>query len=228
MPDKRPCWWVGAGLFLSVFIVVTSAHSSNETTDSAALDLPASECVFSGNFQQQRVLDGLPEPLQSNGVFFYHCKHGIIWSTQAPIAEALVLRSNGSGFLLKDSQSKNLKSRQSKFLGKLLNDLMGSDPASIASQFDVERLDPQIRKYHLTPKKRAIKRGIKGITILLPNDNELDQKPAVITVIDRNAQATEIQSTRDEVFSVEHDAASSCDSAAGIAQQSCTLLLGRE
>lgn len=209
-------------------IVATPAHSSGETIESVTLDLPASECVFSGSFKQNRVLDSLPEPLQSNGVFFYHCEYGIIWSTQTPIAEALVLKRDGSGFLLRDSQSKNLKSRQSKFLGKLLNDLMGSDPASIESQFAIERLDPAMRKYHLTPKKRAIKRGVKAITISLPNDDELDQKAAVITIIDRNAQATEIRSSRDEVFSVDHNAATSCDSAAGIAQQSCALLLGLE
>lgn len=228
MVDTRRYLLIGLSLILSMSVLTTSSHSSSESTYTSTLDLPAHTCVFSGAFEQNLVLDSLATPLRSNGLFFYHCKHGVIWSTQTPIAETLVLKRDGSGFVVKNSQSKKLRSRQSKFLGSLLNDLMGSDPASIESQFNIERLDPDLRKYHLIPKKRAIKRRIKGITISLPNDKMLDQNPVVIKISDRNTQQTEIQSTRNNVFPINDDPAKACHDAAGITQRSCSLLLGFE
>lgn len=215
-------------LFATGSVLLSSGTLLSSSTALAQIDLPVSECAFSGTFEQDKALRGLSEPLRSTGTFFYHCQHGVIWSTTIPLAETLVLKRDGGGFVIRDLHTTKLQSRHGKFLGGLLNNLMGSNVAAIEKQFEVERLEPNTRKYQLTPKKRALKRGVKQIAVTMPNDDELDTGAVLINITDRNAQQTEIRSIRSKVFTASDDASAQCQSVAGLSKQSCKRLLGQE
>jgi len=216
------------GFAFSVLLLATSTARSANNVDQTKIDFPASECVFAGKFTQTKKLQGLATPLQSSGAFYYHCQHGVIWSTTSPLNETLVLKRDGTGVMLVDSRSTKLKSRQSRFLGNLINDLMGANISSLEKSFVIERFSTTTQKYMLTPKNRSLKRAIKSINIDLLSDEELSVGRVIISIIDRNAQQTEIHSIRDKVFSSEDEALPQCHSDTALSQQSCAQLLGRD
>jgi len=216
------------GFAFSVLLLATSTARSANNVDQTKIDFPASECVFAGKFTQTKTLQGLATPLQSSGAFYYHCQHGVIWSTTSPTNETLVLKRDGTGVMLVDSRTTKLKSRQSRFLGNLINDLMGANISSLKKSFVIERLSTTAQKYALTPKNRSLKRGIKAINIDMLRNDKLSFDSVVISILDRNAQQTEIRSIRDKVFSPTDEALPQCQLDTGLSQQSCARLLGRD
>jgi len=213
------------GLSLGKIASVNANDSAIDNITSNTINLPASECVFYGTFEQKQELASLDKPLHSNGVFFYHCDYGVIWSTKTPIYETLVLKADGTGAVIKESQTHKLKSQHSRFLGTLLNGLMGSDVDSVKAQFDIEQLEAGTPKYLLKPKKRRIRRAIKKVVISMPKDQDPSVEAVTISITDRNSQLTEIRSYRNTVFSRTDEPLSQCHQGSSLSKESCQQLL---
>lgn len=181
------------------------------------LPLDKSDCEFSGTFAQSKFIDGLDTPLNSTGQFYHHCNYGVIWSTLEPIEQTLVMQKAGKGFLIDQSGTKKLSSRQAKFLNKLLNDLMGADQQLLAKQFEITSIDKN--HFQLLPITRKLKRGVKQIELLF-SDASL-----TIDVIDRNSQRTEIITKQTRSFNIEsqrENTEENCDTL--LSEPSCSLL----
>ena len=183
----------------------------------SATDLPFKQppCEFSGAFTQNKFISALDAPLSSTGRFYHHCNYGVIWSTLEPIQQTLVMQKAGNGFLVDQSGHKKLTSRQSKFLNKLLNDLMGADPDLLTQQFKINEVSEN--HFELKPSTRRLKRGVKQIELQF-NDESL-----TINIIDRNSQRTEIITKQDNVFELGTITEQNCE--ASIKEAPCSLLL---
>ncbi len=203
------------------------AALSLSAANAVEIDLPKNECSFAGAFVQTKALPALPKPVLSKGVFYYHCQHGVIWSTTEPTAEALVLNKSGHGATVTGNQIKPLKSRQGKFLSSLLNNLMAGNTQALQKKFVIEQPDENNRAYTLTPKKRSLKRGVKQIAVSIPDDANLDSSQIEIVILDRNAQTTEIRSQRTQVFDAAEPALNACQAAILTLTKACGQLIER-
>ena len=211
-------------------IVALCAISSHLFANDLGL-APPSSCVFSGSFEQSKSLTGLPNPLESNGTFFFHCDLGVVWKTVTPIQETLVLNNSGQSYKVADSQEIPLTSSQSKILGELMNGLIGGNSSYIIEQFEVlsnpEHIGQPSAHIHLllVPKKRRIKRALQRIELALPTpDQSLITEQVSISMLDRNQQWTHIKSTKLLDFGNDEDAILRCYDLKAITAQECALL----
>lgn len=133
--------------------------------DEAYLPQPPS-CESSGFFQQQRQVKGLPLPLVSEGRFYHHCEQGIIWQTDQPVHETLVLHRNGKTYQLQEGKSSELSGRFGRVLSAILNGMMSGDNAMLTRLFYIEQ--QMENEWHLQPKKRSLRRGLDHINLVLP------------------------------------------------------------
>lgn len=106
-------------------------------TDRLAQKLSSSDCSFAGGFAQSKQLAGLNQPLMSEGAFYYHCQHGVIWKTVSPSESSLVFSKTGAAYRVEDGEVHKLGTRQGRVLGQLLNDLIGGDVAALEKQFEI-------------------------------------------------------------------------------------------
>ncbi|WP_170131985.1 LolA family protein [Arenicella xantha] len=193
--------------------------NSIETSQDVPLPLSNQTCSFAGHFSQQRLLSGIPTPLESAGYFYFHCEHGVVWSTAAPIAEALVLQKGGAGYIVKDNTFQKLSSRQHKFLGDLLNSLMAGEQDELSKRFTIALL-PDASVYRLTPKQRSLQRGISHIDLKL----NVELATVQLTIVDRNQQHTIIESTQDTQFNNDQEPVEACASVESLRLAICQLL----
>lgn len=172
----------------------TFSSESDLSQGLATFGLQQNDCQFAGTFEQVKQLDGLDQGLTSTGVFYHHCEQGVIWSTLTPALETLVMRRDGKGFVITNTDQTQLKSRQGKFLSSLLNSLMSGDQDAIEQQFEITTMASGA--VTLKPKKRTLKRAIKTIEV----NKSLDNKNVDINIIDRNFQKTHISSIQTQLF----------------------------
>lgn len=159
-----------------------------EQTDSAWSLVAPQECRFSGEFSQQKLLQGLDQALVSKGVFFYDCDLGIIWKTISPNTESLVLNKTGDSYIVKRLKIETIQSQQNKFISQLIMALVSADEAYLSSTFESSRVDHN--KVILTPTNRRLKRAIQSITLSETTVGEIS-----FDMLDQNQQTTSIVST---------------------------------
>lgn len=177
-------------LLLSLSSALLPNTASAEPENSAEpLSFPEAPCSFGGEFTQEKFLTGLPESVSSSGHFFFHCEKGVIWSTDSPIQEALILRQDGKSLIRKDVQTKRLKGRQARFIGKLIRQLIAANTEAIHADFEVEHKDGG---FLLKPKKKSLRRAIQHINLSWHEKNNDEQATVVISILDRNDQKTKI------------------------------------
>ncbi|NNC99179.1 MAG: hypothetical protein HKN85_03260 [Gammaproteobacteria bacterium] len=210
---------------ISLFTVSTCVLANNP------IITPSQSCVFSGTFQQNKSLAGLPTAVRSSGTFFYHCKVGVIWKTVAPIEETLVLNRDGDSYQVKDGLTTSLASRQGRLLGELINSLIGRDQLFISEHFDVSEIavdsagDAARSGVLLTPKENRIKRVFKRIELIQPApDAAAEADQVTISMLDRNEQWTRIESTKLADFGDHSDAIEHCFDQHAITAAECKLL----
>ncbi|MEM6484269.1 MAG: hypothetical protein AAF662_04710 [Pseudomonadota bacterium] len=122
-------------------------------------------------------------PLKSSGHFFEDCKAGVIWATREPITESLIVRRDGSSFLIQEHNESKLRSAPAKRMARLLLSLVGGDPSELEKRFSiaatgespVSNLSKQARSsesdaseesgWVLTPKSGRVARAISHITL---------------------------------------------------------------
>ncbi len=184
------------GLFLSP---ITHSRPLSDQEPPDVLD--NKDCYFIGSFTQQKSLSGLSTLAESAGQFIYSCDRGVIWSTNTPELETLVLKSETTtskaiAYRLVDGLVERLKSRQSRFLTELIMNLMSSDQTGIASSFTAEKNEDGSAT--LVPKKRQLKRAIKKISFSKLTDKQfgVGQSGIRIVIIDRNLEKTVIEAVR--------------------------------
>lgn len=222
-------------LVLTTFVLLILGVSAPvlSLSSSEAFSLKQEHCQFGGTFEQLKHIDGIDQDIRSTGVFYHHCAKGVIWSSTQPLPETLVMRRDGTGFIVtkneqnKDEQ-KQLKSRQGKFLSTLLNSLMSGDQSAIEAQFSLDTSNANV--VTLTPKKRSLKRAIKFIDVR----RSLEKNSVSITIVDRNFQKTKINSVQTQFFDNELFL-QNCQASINVAStnkspsnliSSCALLLG--
>lgn len=184
--------------------------------------LAPSECRFSGEFSQQQSLQGLETPLQSDGVFFYDCGHGIIWKTSSPIIESMVLNQLGNSYLVKRLKIETIQSEQNKLLSELIMALVGADKDYLSKLFDVSSDKPN--QLLLTPSNRRLKRAIDSISIVMqPASNEKSEQ-ITFAMVDRNQQTTSIVSTKLLSYGKDTDTLANCIAQPELSELECGLL----
>lgn len=210
----------------------TSVAETSSTQD--ALPLPDAACSYAGNFTQDRYLSGITEPIRTAGQFYFHCEVGVVWATQEPIQDVLILHRNGRGLQVSpDQAAQKLKSRQSKFLGQLLTTLMAGDQAALRELFEISALETD-QQYRLTPRQRKLKRGIQTLVLDLSqlkpvrdlDDNSENNSTLGIEILDRNDQTTRIAATQTRQFEPSDNAAAQCASMTDLDAEHCDLLFG--
>ena len=141
---------------------------SQVSTHVSALDSLPKHCHFSAKFDQQKTLKSLPIPLKSTGQIYFSCNDGLIWETQAPIRESLILTRSEyqfkqQGLLSQTNGLEVLDSIESRFLSRLLIGLMSSDKNYIEKTFEISSLNTA--EFILKPKDQFISKAIKTVQI---------------------------------------------------------------
>lgn len=153
-------------LFRSIFLTLLLSGGvllpSAAATASSTAFLP-SQCYMSGSYTQLRELEGLDSAIETTGKFLYSCEHGLIWQTRTPEPELLIYTRSKQNYLVHpDHKVEATQSRAHRYLGSLLNNLIGGDSNKIDKDFSSEVNDQSLT---LSPKKRAMKRFLKTIRI---------------------------------------------------------------
>jgi hypothetical protein len=156
--------------------------------DSLATYLPES-CYHSGQYQQQKNLRGLENPLLSQGSFVFNCNQGLIWHTQSPIVETIVYKTKGKHFILHEGASAQvLSSKIHQSLGKTLNNLIGGNSAYLQQTFTFIQNQQGLV---LTPKKQHMKNFLKSLNIEKKSDGVTitlllaENETTIIRIFDR-------------------------------------------
>lgn len=218
------------GFYLSLVFTVDAA-AVDEKVGQDSVSLAQEECRFSGRFQQQKHIAGLTQPATSEGKFLYDCEQGVVWATQQPELDVLVLKVGSvkqkpKAYRLIDDQINALKGRQSRFLAEFIMSLMAADKTPLNSAFKIQSQDAG--GLLLTPKKRQLKRAIKQIEVSensATETNALPSRAITIAITDRNHQRTVIMAQKQ--LPVAQHTLSSCESYIGVTAV-CELLLAEE
>jgi len=174
---------------ICLFLLSITAHTSH----AAALDTLPKHCHFSSKFDQEKRLKSLPVPLKSSGRMYFSCQAGLIWQTQVPIQESLILTNSDYHFKqLSESNSLDKKSATTieildsveiRFLSRLLIGLMSADKDYINNNFTVK--ETTARSFELTPSDTFISKAINTVNIQRPHDEDslnitIDQKDGTV------------------------------------------------
>lgn len=130
--------------------------------DSVSSHLP-SDCTHSGVYYQEKTVEGMARPLQTQGDYIFHCEQGLIWHTASPVTETAVYRTTGDHWLLDaDGSAARLDGRLHKSLGNLLNRLVGGDATWLQRYFHIAADSDGLE---LHPRQSSMRRAIKRIHI---------------------------------------------------------------
>lgn len=162
------------------------------------LDKLPKQCHFSSKFEQTKTLATLPVPLLSSGELYFSCNYGLIWQTQRPIQEALILTKKNYHFqeLTQGSEKslQSLESLQTQFLSNLLIGLMSADQDYIRKTFNIEEVDK--KSFQLIPLNNSLKRAIEKITI----QNQRESKELNIDILQTDETKIQIRSHSPVIF----------------------------
>ena len=87
---------------LLFFAQGTIAQENTGSKEALLSNMFPTSCSFSGQFSQQKNIEGLPVPLISNGDFFFSCDLGLIWSTDTPFIEAILYANAANSYRIND------------------------------------------------------------------------------------------------------------------------------
>lgn len=143
-----------------------------------------------GDFQQQKQLAMLPQPLRSNGAFLYSRQHGLLWHTLAPLESRMLFTQQGINNLDQPQSNPQGAAQQAamRLFSQLFFALVSADLAQLSDYFEIEgeNLTEQWR-LQLTPKPGDVARAIQQLE--LRGDSQLQQ----VMFVDNNGDQTTIQ-----------------------------------
>lgn len=154
---------------LSLFIIplLFSLLAQADSPQTAAPDIKdflPQQCFFSGQFTQNRHIESIPTPLESQGNFLFSCKHGLIWHTGLPTHETVIYTNGKKHFQVDgDGRIEPLQGRLHGNMALLLNGLMGADVNYLEKYFSFGAIE--LDNVELQPKKKNMRRFIEQLKL---------------------------------------------------------------
>lgn len=174
-------------------------------------------CQSHGSFLQKRQVKGLPLALQSTGVFFNHCDQGVIWATQSPVEETLVIRSKRPSLIVENGKQRVLKGYAGQLMSRVIHAMMNGQLASLQKDFEIRQDNPNA--WSLRPKKSRLRRALQRIEFTLEGNR------VRVSMLDRDELRTDIELDDQPVSDPE---LTSCAQLTGLLPSLCGLLLPGE
>jgi len=179
----------------TVFIFLALSCLPLQLAFADPLDSLPQHCHFSSQFKQTKSLVSLPVPLKSSGNIYFSCQAGLIWQTQLPIQEELVLTQRSVHFQYSQTnQLETINSLQTQFLSKLLIGLISVNKSYINETFSVETLSEN--QFKLTPNNNKVKKAIESINISLVSAKQ----ELLIDILQKDQTKISIRSFSPSVF----------------------------
>ncbi len=178
------------------------AIASSEDTISHIEKILPSNCVFSGDFIQEKTIETLTTPLLSSGKLFFSCQHGLIWKTEQPFPESVIYTPVNLHYRhMPDEQVVPLNGPQHNYLANFLLDLLRADTASIQNNFLIEVVESSTneKRVMLSPTDSFIKKGLNNILLEKIHNNQ--ETLLNITITDIKKQNTKISIKNFKIFS---------------------------
>lgn len=137
-----------------------------------------------GEFRQTKTLGMLPQPIVSSGAFEFSQQQGIVWQTQQPLQNTLILKPVDATSLRDQSQ----KQTQNHLVGDLFMRLLTGDFTQLQQWFTLKVSgEQQAWTITLIPLSDALATYIKTITIAGGNYSES------IIIEEQNGDRSDIQ-----------------------------------
>lgn len=152
-----------------LFSSIAQADSSQTAAPDVKDFLPR-QCYFSGRFAQNRNVESIPAPLESQGEFLFSCDHGLIWHTGLPTRETIIYTNSKKHYLVDaDGKMEPLKGRLHANMALLLNGLMGADVHYLEKYFSFITTEPD--NIELQPKKKNMRKFIEQLDLRKHGDS---------------------------------------------------------
>ncbi|MCS3902359.1 hypothetical protein J2T55_000355 [Methylohalomonas lacus] len=114
---------------------------------------------ISGEFSLERRLNHFEAPLRSHGRFILSAEHGLLWQTEVPVKQTLILSGRSLSRLTADGEVEALTSDSDRVgqYTQLINKLLNGDWSAIESRFHLEDSGSDTDRWHktLTPDEQG-------------------------------------------------------------------------
>lgn len=160
-------------LVFGLFTQFAFAQSVNKPSSVLTIEKLAAhlgvKAFQSGQFSQQRTLQGFSRKLQSSGRFYFWRDHGLYWETQKPFFRALSY--GGDQVVGWDVDGQVVSQQRTGIIqlqvNKVLMAMLGADLVKLQQLFNVElnATGDQRWRLQLTPRDLAVAKGIKSIEL---------------------------------------------------------------
>ena len=159
-------------------------------------------CHFSGQFQQQKHVEGIAFPLVSSGDFFYSCDLGLVWNTQKPFQDAMLYANASASFRVNEQgEIEPLTGTARYIMSSVFIRLLEGDTAYFAEEFDVS-FDSATGTTVLIPNGEFMRRGLQQIAVQkTPHENQ--QVSLHTTITDITGQNTVIRITETDNYLID-------------------------
>jgi len=144
---------------------------ANEIQTEPALEVSlrfSRDMLVGGRFHQSKEQAGLPNPLQSQGEFLFWRDRGVRWSTETPVQQVTVYRSDKTLQSVGESgEVQEQKGRSERTFRRILLNIFSFDNAQIERQFEQHWQVDEQQRWHLLlqPKTRTLKRALQQVTL---------------------------------------------------------------
>lgn len=146
--------------------------------------------LIEGHFEQLRQLNGLQEPLRSNGLFVFWQGHGLYWQTSQPFFHGLSYKPNAVLNWSRPGQPTPLKgtaARAQQILGDALISLFTFNAEELEKHFETHwNMQENRWSVLLVPRLAAMGNHIQQIKV------QGEQRVELIEFTDTKGQATQI------------------------------------
>ncbi len=199
-------WLTG---LVTVWPAMADAETSREVEDKATEEqllssMFPSGCHFSGQFSQQKSMQGLPVPLKSAGDFYYSCDLGLVWHTSEPFSEAILYVNSTNNFRAEDDGTLTPLSGVARYImSNIFVRLLKGDTGYFTDEFAVTK-EPDDTLL-LIPESEMMRKGLEATRIAKSGTGDGDAlQPAVtIKVTDATGQNTQVLIDQIEEYSFE-------------------------
>lgn len=147
---------------LLMALILPVAGWPQEAADNLFSQYLPKDCYHSGQYRQEKQLNGLAQPLITEGEFVFSCRHGLIWHTRSPIIETTLYKTSGEHLLISKDSAQPLRGRAHRAVGQLLNNLIGGDTDYLQRHFYIAEANSQLT---LTPKSHRLQKAVQSIHI---------------------------------------------------------------
>ena len=151
-------------LFIFAFFLLSQASVANDKEIEALLKKP----FLKASFVKQRKLKILSKPFNTAGIILFMPEKGVVWQTQKPLIDTLVIKNNGEMLSVKEN---NLpQAPNNPFIGlasRIFLTLLSLDLGKIQQLFLIEKGDKQgdLYSYTLRPKDQQLSNIIDRIVL---------------------------------------------------------------